>query len=109
MFISPVRSELNAIDRPSGDQEPRLSTRVVLRIGSGAPVARPVSGETGSRQRSALMPRTAKTSRRPSGCRDGCTSSPAPVVSCSAGPFGAPSAATGMRQTLMPPPRDDEK
>ena len=35
MFISPRRSELNAIRRPSGDQAPRLSTRDVVSSADG--------------------------------------------------------------------------
>jgi hypothetical protein len=72
MFISPWRS---------GDHAPRLSTRVVTTTGSGSPVGRAVVGDTGNRQRSAFIPRTAKASRLPSGAMAGCTSLPAPVVS----------------------------
>src|SRR5215470_6626880 len=54
MFMSPARSELNATILPSGDHAPLLSSRVVLITASGAPLARPVSGETGSFQMSAF-------------------------------------------------------
>src|SRR5215469_9627983 len=54
MFISPARSELKAIMLPSGDHAPLLSSRVVLITASGAPVGRPVFGETGSLQMSAF-------------------------------------------------------
>ena len=107
MFISPWRSELKAIIRPSGDQAPRLSSRVETTTGVGGPVAAPVSGETGSCQRSALRPRTANASRWPSGAGVGSMSSPAPVVSCRGAPAAWPSAPTAMRQTLIPPPRFD--
>ena len=47
MFMSPVRSELKAIVRPSPDQAPRLSSRVVAMSCSGGPAGRPVSGDDG--------------------------------------------------------------
>src|SRR5271163_3770379 len=54
MFMSPARSELKAIIVPSGDHAPLLSSRVVLITASGAPVASPVDGKTGSLQMSAF-------------------------------------------------------
>ena len=109
MFISPERSELNAIVRPSGDHAPRLSSRVEDTSRSGGPMGRLESGASGRRQRSAFWRRIAKASRVPSAERAASTSWPAPVVICSSRPSGCPSAVTGTRQMLRPPPRGDEK
>ena len=107
-FIAPLRSELNAIDVPSGDQAPRLFSRVVATTGSAGPVAAPVDGSTGSRQMSAFCLRMAQT-RRPDLATSMSSSWPGPAVSCSMALIGVPSASTAMRQMLMPPPRYDEK
>jgi len=58
--MSPLRSELNAICVLSGDHAPRLSSRVLATTSSGWPVAKPVCGDTGSRQRSAFCRKIAK-------------------------------------------------
>jgi hypothetical protein len=109
MFMSPSRSELKAMNRPSGDQAPRLSSRLLAMSGSPGPVGSAVAGSTGSRQRSAFCDSTVKASRSPEGVGEGWMSCPAPVVNCSGCPPGAPAAVTGMRQTFQPPPRYDEK
>jgi hypothetical protein len=106
MFISPSRSELKAIADPSGAHAPRLSTRVPAATDSGSPVAAPVSVDTGSRQRSELIPRTANATWPPGPIADW-MSSPAPVVICSGMPAGTPDASSGIRQRLSPPPLAD--
>ena len=78
MFISPLRSELNAIDRPSGDHAPRLSSRLVAMVSRGAPVGRPLDGSTGSVQMLAFWRRIEKARRAPSGEGAGSRSWPAP-------------------------------
>src|SRR2546422_8471245 len=70
---------------PSGDQDPRLSSRVVETTSWGGPVDRPVPGSTGSFQRSAFCRRMAKARRPPSADTAASTSCPAPVVSADGG------------------------
>ncbi len=104
-FISPPRSELKAIERPSGDQAPRLSSRVVATTASGSPVGSAEAGSRGSLQMSAFCCSTEKVSFDPSGASATWRSRPAPVVICCSGPAGSPAAVTSARQTLRLPPR----
>ena len=107
--MSPARSELNATRCPSGDQAPRLSSRVVAMTSCGGPVGWPLAGETGSFQMSAFWPRIENAMRRPSAEIVRLTSWPAPEVICWGRPAGPPFALTGMRQRFMPPLRNEEK
>src|SRR5262245_60951093 len=109
MFISPLRSELNAIDRPSGDHDPRLSSRLVAMVSRGTPAGRPVAGSTGSVQRLAFWRRMENASLAPSGESEGSRSCPAPVVICCGAPRGLPLAVTPILQRLRPPVRYDAK
>jgi len=100
---------LNAIVLPSGDQAPRLSSRVVAITSCAAPAGFPVTGDTGSFQTSAFCLRIENAIDRPSDEIAAETSWPAPAVTCCGTPIGAPSLDTGMLQMLIPPPRSEEK
>ena len=107
--MSPPRSELNATELPSGDQAPRLSSRVVLMRGSGSPVGKPFAGDTGNRQMSAFWRSVVKAMSLPSREIAGSTSWPAPVVTCCSGPSSAPSAVMAARQRFVLPLRSELK
>ena len=109
MFMLPERSELKAMLSPSGDQEPRVSSRVLATTAWGSPVGWPVSADTGNLHRSAFCLRTENAKRLPLRERASSTSWLPPVVTCSGGPARDPSEKTGARHTLSPPLRYEEK
>jgi hypothetical protein len=109
MFMSPSRSELNAICRPSGAHDARLSTRVVATSVCGTPVARPVTGSTGRRPDVGVDAHHREREVPAVGRHADLAIVAGAVVTCCGAPSGAPSFVIGTRQMLSPPPRDDEK
>src|SRR5439155_23493123 len=109
MFMLPERSELKAMLSPSGDQEPRVSSRVLATTAWGSPVGWPVSADTGNLHRSAFSLRTETAKRLSLRDRASSTSWLPPVLSCSGGPARDPSENTGSCHTLSPSPPYQEK